>query len=314
MTGAAFFLWRRCNLGACCLHHQTWGRGRRADRPSDVGELGGKRSSQRHPLGTDVDGSICDGTFIHVEGNLTSATPFALFINSSVADPKDPPFRLPGDVANASITVIAGLGGPSAATYSSAGRDCGVVTFCLREPVPSSVVCSGSKNCAPGCDLEGPVSDLTCTPVAPEVCCIAQAAPDCVSDSSFKPVIGDWTLEIASVAFLDGGGCQLGGRGTRRTARSSPRWSRTARTPRQPPSLYVQAHSSRRSPSLRRRGGGSRCRHRHGFEISKDRRRESGETAEDLTRAPFRGYRSLRGAQRRSGAARRTRLVAEGPR
>jgi hypothetical protein len=72
----------------------------------------------------------------------------------------------------------------------------------LSFPIPAGLDCSTDAgfDCPPGCQLVGPSFALTCMPVQPTTCYVAQGSSDCVFDT--QPPMGAWQLTLTSIALF----------------------------------------------------------------------------------------------------------------
>lgn len=104
--------------------------------------------------------------------------------------------ELPTEGVEGHLNGVMGMTAPTPGTYSSE-RGCGSVSVYVSLPIPAGLDCSGSAGCPPGCGLEGPVSNLRCSPITPGITYAADALDDCVYGTHTPR--GSWSLNVTSV-------------------------------------------------------------------------------------------------------------------
>lgn len=151
--------------------------------------------------GDGLNGAFCSGgAFVQLERAPSGQVLFSAFDTSSndlssVVHITEP--------ANATLVYLLSFAGALTAapgTYSS-GSTCGALTLCVMLPAPTGVDCgNAAPTCPAGCQISGPVSAPTCTPIVPQKCWVAQAASDCLGGT--QEVVGSWSLALTSVTPL----------------------------------------------------------------------------------------------------------------
>jgi hypothetical protein len=154
--------------------------------------------------GPNVDILVCDGGvhgYLFVPTGSTSPYIESFDDNLTVASSARFSIRQPQNVESVDFLALFGVSSLNPGTYTSA-QTCGSVGLCLSFPIPAGLDCSTDAgfDCPPGCQLVGPSFALTCMPVQPTTCYIAQGSSDCVFDT--QPPMGAWQLTLTSIALF----------------------------------------------------------------------------------------------------------------
>ena len=154
--------------------------------------------------GPSVDILVCDGGvhgYLFVPTGSTSPYIESFDEDFAVASSARFSIREPQNVESVDFLALFGVSSLNPGTYTSA-QTCGSVGLCLSFPIPAGLDCSTDAgfDCPPGCQLVGPSFALTCMPVQPTTCYVAQGSSDCLSDT--QPPIGSWQLTLTSIALF----------------------------------------------------------------------------------------------------------------
>jgi hypothetical protein len=154
----------------------------------------------------EISGAVCaGGAYAYLESTPAAdggAPTVALYLDSTVSGSPAAAVRFtaPADAVAGEIHVDIGVPAATAGSYAL-DATCGSAVLIATLPTPDASVCAtdggDGYDCPPGCEQTGPLSDLTCTPIAPQLTFAALAADDCVGDSTAPE--GEWTLALTSV-------------------------------------------------------------------------------------------------------------------
>ena len=156
--------------------------------------------------GSNVDVLVCDGgvtTYLRGTSSSFSTSPYLQWFQDNLAAYYFGGFsiRQPQNVDSVDFSALLGVSSTTPGTYTSA-QACGGVVLCVNSSIPVGLDCSTDAgfDCPPGCALMGPSFDLTCMPVRPSTCYVAQGSSDCVADT--QTPMGSWQLTLTSISLF----------------------------------------------------------------------------------------------------------------